>query len=108
MASKRKKRQKSNRPAVLNVLHYRDRLNKRVWKKIIRRDPCSYCGKPATKIYPSTADHIIPRSSLIEECNWENFVPACSACNNKKADKPFLEFIFEMVESGDFLNHEHR
>lgn len=106
MASKRKKRQKSNRPAVIELLSYKERKNKTIYKKIIRKDPCSYCGAPITKEEANTADHIEPRSILTEECSWDNFTSACRLCNNKKGNKPVFIFINELREQGKFLNYE--
>jgi len=106
MASTRKQRQKRNRPAIVAILSYKERTGKTAYKKIIRNDPCSYCGKPVNKDEPKhTADHIHPRAKLIEECDWDNFTVACKVCNNRKGDKPVFVFIAELIQEGKFLNY---
>jgi len=107
MASKKPKKQKSNRPSVIEVLSYTERKNKRVYKKIIRKDPCSYCGKPIkSKTELHTTDHMVPRVALTEECSWDNFVSACQECNNRKANMSFTAFVAELVKEEKFLNYQ--
>ena len=57
------------------------------YASLIERDPCSYCGAPATQI-----DHIEPvtRGGSNE---WYNLTAACKACNSGKRDKPLLIWL---------------
>jgi hypothetical protein len=106
MASNRKQRQRRNRPQIVAVLSYKERTGKTAYKRIIRHDPCTYCGKPVDKEEPKhTADHIKPRAALTTECDWDNFTSACQPCNNKKGDKPVFVFIAELIAEGKFLNY---
>ena len=54
---------------------------------VIRRDPCSYCGRPSTAV-----DHIIPISGggTVE---WDNLAPSCKPCNSSKKDRPLLLWL---------------
>lgn len=54
------------------------------FSKILRSDPCSYCGKPG-----GTVDHIDPRASGGTN-SWTNRTGACSRCNNSKGAKSLL------------------
>lgn len=57
------------------------------WLKLIRRDPCSYCGGGG-----GTVDHIEPkvRGGLN---HWSNYAPACRSCNSSKNDSPLLIYL---------------
>lgn len=55
--------------------------------KIIRKDPCVYCGKPSEHI-----DHIVPFTDG-GPTDWPNLAPACSNCNLRKNKKSLLEFL---------------
>lgn len=57
------------------------------YHSILRGDPCSYCGGPATEM-----DHIVP-VFLNGDGAWNNFTPACRSCNARKHDKPLLLFL---------------
>ncbi len=50
---------------------------------------CQYCGvrHAAAEL---TYEHVVPRSKG-GTTDWENIVPACLKCNNKKADKTCKE-----------------
>ncbi len=54
------------------------------WAQILLRDPCTYCGDPATEI-----DHIVPGGGN----EWDNFAPACRTCNGSKSDKRLVLFL---------------
>lgn len=47
---------------------------------------CQYCEKKL-EIRDFTEDHVIPKS-MGGTTSWENIVIACSACNNRKDNKP--------------------
>lgn len=51
------------------------------WVDILLRDPCSYCGGPAT-----TLDHIVPGG----DNDHTNLAPACARCNSSKGKRPLL------------------
>ena len=54
---------------------------------VLRSDPCSYCGEPA-----SDADHIdaISRGGAH---SWDNLTAACRTCNVSKYSEPLLTFM---------------
>ncbi len=59
--------------------------------KILRRDPCAYCGAPCEHI-----DHIIPfADGGITE--WINLAPACAACNHRKSRQALLTFLLGRI-----------
>lgn len=64
-----------------------DRRALKEWIRIIRSDPCSYCGRRA-----DTVDHIEPvyRGGSGDP---RNLAPACRACNSKKKTMPLLWFL---------------
>lgn len=55
--------------------------------KIIRKDPCVYCGNPCEHI-----DHIIPFADG-GPTDWSNLAPTCASCNLRKNRKSVLEFM---------------
>lgn len=57
--------------------------------KMIRNDPCVYCGAPCEHI-----DHIVPFSKG-GETDWTNLAPTCAKCNLRKSTKSLLEFMME-------------
>lgn len=65
--------------------------HREAWMRLIRLDPCAYCGRrPA-----STIDHIIPSSKARpgEGHNWLNYTAACEPCNRSKEDMPLLVYL---------------
>lgn len=69
---------------------YRGRLLKAVpvhWREVVKRDPCVYCGRPAT-----TIDHITPKAHGGEN-GWRNEAGACEPCNAAKASLGLLLFL---------------
>lgn len=76
---------------LLERLKTNEACSKKEWKEVLRADPCSYCGESMS----GTVDHIVPRSHLDEECNWDGFGGACQPCNNRKGDTPLIQFIHQ-------------
>jgi 5-methylcytosine-specific restriction endonuclease McrA len=64
------------------------------WLRLLRLDPCAYCGVPAG----GTADHVEPRSRATRApggaYSWTNVVGACERCNGRKADRSLLRFLW--------------
>ncbi len=60
--------------------------------KILRLDPCSYCGDPHEHV-----DHVIPVFSGGEN-HWTNFTSACATCNQAKSTEPLLIFLLKRRE----------
>lgn len=63
------------------------------WKRILRDDPCAYCGGEST-----TIDHIVPargtqRPGLGGLHSWTNYTGACERCNWSKADVPLIDWL---------------
>lgn len=57
------------------------------WARILRNDPCAYCGSPVEAI-----DHIHP-VALGGEHRWSNLTGACHDCNRRKSAKTLLAFL---------------
>lgn len=69
--------------------------HRHAWARLIRQDPCSYCGRPMA----GTVDHIEPKNPL-KRCKglggvhtWLNYTAACESCNNAKRDMSLLTFL---------------
>lgn len=60
--------------------------------RIIKQDPCSYCGGPG-----GTRDHVIPTVAGGPN-HWENYTGACLSCNVGKNDKPLLTYLLDRME----------
>lgn len=62
------------------------------WLRMLRADPCAYCGGPG-----GTVDHVDPRSrsarGLGTAHGWINTVGACAPCNGRKGDRPLLLWL---------------
>lgn len=54
---------------------------------ILRRDPCCYCGAPASQV-----DHIDPVRAGGANA-WANLTAACRHCNRAKSDKSLLMYL---------------
>jgi 5-methylcytosine-specific restriction endonuclease McrA len=59
----------------------------RYWLRVLRADPCSYCGDLGGHI-----DHIVPISRGGPHC-VSNLTSACRACNSSKNRRPLLAFL---------------
>ncbi len=64
------------------------------WLRILRGEPCAYCGGPG-----GTVDHVEPRARAARGIgsahSWLNVVGACARCNGAKRDRPLLKFLRE-------------
>lgn len=60
------------------------------WRRILRADPCAYCGALTSE----TVDHIEPRFKRRRGTErWVNLIGACPRCNGQKAAKPLLLWL---------------
>lgn len=59
------------------------------FRDVVRRDPCSWCGKDG-----GTFDHIIPQASGGKD-SWENAAGACHKCNQWRGSASIVEFLAE-------------
>jgi 5-methylcytosine-specific restriction endonuclease McrA len=59
------------------------------WMRLVRQDPCAYCGGPA-----GTVDHIRPQCRRDRTTHrWVNWTAACTRCNGAKRDRSLLLFL---------------
>lgn len=61
--------------------------HRQAWEALVRRDPCAYCGAPA-----STVDHIDAKPWKPRNV-WVNLTGACETCNRSKGDTPLLLWL---------------
>lgn len=60
------------------------------WRRILRADPCAYCGARVS----GTVDHVVPRcSGRAGVERWPNLVGACTTCNTSKEATSLLLFL---------------
>ncbi len=59
------------------------------YDRILRSDPCSYCGASAGQV-----DHVTP-IRLSGANHWMNLTAACRACNREKSAWPLLHYLRE-------------
>lgn len=52
------------------------------WAKVLRLDPCAYCGLPSVAV-----DHITPHKFDVDRDTPENLTGACNSCNGLKGDR---------------------
>lgn len=62
------------------------------YKRMLRRDPCSYCGTPGVYV---ELDHIQPRARGGAN-RWWNYTAACGGCNVLKFDDPMLYWLWRL------------
>jgi hypothetical protein len=68
------------------------------WKRLLRADPCSYCGAPIS----ATVDHVTPKSARTRYVErWTNFTGACKSCNGSKRDTPLLLWLRARAKRSD-------
>jgi 5-methylcytosine-specific restriction endonuclease McrA len=58
------------------------------WLRIIRKDPCSYCGSYENPQF----DHVVPITAH-GGLGWENLAAACKSCNSSKQARPLLLWL---------------
>jgi 5-methylcytosine-specific restriction endonuclease McrA len=62
------------------------------WLRLLRADPCSYCGGPG-----GTVDHVEPKRKPVRGLGgahaWLNLTGACGGCNGTKGDKGLLVWL---------------
>lgn len=64
--------------------------HRQAWMRILRGDPCAYCGSPTS----GTVDHISPVSGRGHDRHkWHNYTGSCETCNGSKANVPLLEWL---------------
>lgn len=66
--------------------------HRRAWMRVVRADPCSYCGRRA-----GTVDHVEPQSRPARGIggahSWVNYAAACAACNGRKSTTSLIMFL---------------
>lgn len=66
------------------------------YMKVLRRDPCAYCGEPYRHGQSwREIDHIHARAHGGRN-HWSNYTAACGMCNLGKFDGPFLEWLLNL------------
>jgi hypothetical protein len=61
------------------------------WRRTLRGDPCSYCGRAG-----GTVDHVVPKATGQRGLeDWVNLVGACPDCNAAKGAKPMVVWLAE-------------
>lgn len=75
--------------------------HRQAWSRVIRQDPCSYCGEVVAMAL-SSVDHIEPQSRSVRGIggahSWLNFTGACQRCNEAKSNIGLLEYL--LVRAG--------
>jgi hypothetical protein len=69
----------------------------RWWRRVLRKDPCSWCGKPASKQGVCTLEHIEPRSHGGAD-DVTNLVEACPPCNSQRGAETLLFFLLARLD----------
>lgn len=84
------------------------------WRTVIserQNHRCCYCGIRTIDIQGSkrsaTIEHILPKSQGGKD-DPENYVLACSDCNNKRSDKPLEVFLKEIEDKINFESEKTR
>jgi hypothetical protein len=70
-------------------------LGLEAYKRLLRHDPCAYCGMPFDERYPHEIDHIVPRSQGGPN-HWSNYIGACGGCNICKLDWSMLTWLLRL------------
>ena len=86
------------RQRVFVALTTEERAESAAWRKLIKDDPCFYCGAPKTH-------HVDHYTSLANggTDHWWNLVRACSPCNLRKNRMNGDDFLRLLGESRDDL-----
>jgi hypothetical protein len=73
--------------------------HREAWMRILRSDPCGFCGESPA----GTLDHIEPRAfparGLGGLHSHLNYSAACEACNSRKAARSLLTFLRVRITS---------
>lgn len=70
-------------------------------------EECSYCGVDISKSL--SLDHLTPMNkSDLGLHAWGNVIPVCGECNNKRQQKPWLEFLQERSPMKFYKNRKER
>jgi len=67
------------------------------YRRMLRLDPCVYCGAPYRFGSWREVDHIQARASGGPD-RWWNYASACRFCNTCKSDRPVLEWLLMLRE----------
>lgn len=93
------------------TLRYDGESHRAAWMRIMRADPCAYCGTVihydqgmgVSRWGAGTVDHIVPQNPRVSygglggKWDWPNMAGACGPCNTSKNDLPLLEFLHKRV-----------
>lgn len=71
------------------------RPERRLWRSVIKDDPCGYCGGVG-----GTVDHIVAKTRGGWD-TWENFSGACRSCNYNKGTMSLLQFLHSQKRRRD-------
>ena len=94
------------RPTVSDLVftsHKRQQtLSQAIYRSILQRDPCVYCGRECERHGNSplriTIDHIVARANG-GGSHWMNKAATCQRCNNHKARKDLLQFLLVIANT---------
>src|SRR5262245_42132224 len=76
-------------PGGLHVIKRSAERERRSWRSILRRDPCSYCGDLG-----GTVEHIVPRYRNGAD-TIDNLAGACRICNRLRRTRLLLLFLVQ-------------
>jgi 5-methylcytosine-specific restriction endonuclease McrA len=80
----------------MHALSSQERTDLDAWARILRNDPCAYCGAPTEHL-----DHIVPVAEGGEQ-RWTNLTAACARCNRAKHADSLLMFLLKArLRGGD-------
>lgn len=71
-----------------------DRAESVEWRKVIKYDPCYYCGATDAGAYED--DHYVSVANGGTD-HWWNLVRSCQLCNRRKASMNGDEFLALLV-----------
>lgn len=81
--------------------------HRQAWMRVVRMDPCSYCGAPPGMTLEDTGvlrlslttDHIEPQNGppargIGGAHSWLNYTSACESCNGRKSNHSLLDALY--------------
>lgn len=77
-----------------------DKKDSVAWRRIIRDDPCLYCGELSEEMHD---DHYLALSRGGTD-HWFNIIRSCRKCNLRKNAKPAEEFFEILRKESDKVN----